>query len=130
VRLRYNYRLDPTPGQIRDLTRTFGCARWVYNQALAARKASYEAGEGWIPGGVPSKRLITEAKKGPGTAFLAEASAVVLQQALRDCDVAFRNFFDSATGRRKDRRVGEPRFRSRRDHRQAGTYWPRDARTG
>jgi putative transposase len=119
MQLRYSFRLDPTPGQIRDLARAFGCARWVYNQALAARKASYEAGEGWIPGSVLSKRLITEAKKDPGTAWLGQVSAVVLQQALRDCDVAFKNFFDSATGRRKGPKIGEPRFRSRRENRQA-----------
>jgi putative transposase len=119
VQLRYSFRLDPTPGQRVALAKAFGCARFVYNAALAARKASYEAGEGWIPGAVLSNHLITEAKKNPETAFLTEVSAVVLQQALRDLDVAYKNFFDSATGRRKGKRVGEPRFRSRRDTRQA-----------
>lgn len=119
MQLRYTFRLDPTPGQVRDLARAFGCARWVYNAALAARKASYEAGDGWIPGAVLSKRLITEAKKNPETAFLSDVSAVVLQQALRDNDVAYKNFFESATGRRKGKRIGEPRFRSRRESRQA-----------
>jgi hypothetical protein len=119
VQLRYGFRLDPTPGQCIALGRAFGCARWVYNQALAARKASYEAGCGWIPGTVLSKRLITEAKKDPQTAFLGEVSAVVLQQALRDCDVAYKNFFESVKGNSKGKGVGEPRFRSRRDNRQA-----------
>jgi putative transposase len=119
VQLRYNFRLDPTPGQRIALGRAFGCARWVFNQALALRKASYEAGGGWIPGTVLSKRLITEAKKNPEAAFLAEVSAVVLQQALRDNDVAYKNFFESVKGNRKGKRVGEPRFRSRRDSRQA-----------
>lgn len=91
----------------------------MYNQALAARKASHEAGGGWIPGAALSKRLITEAKKNPETAFLSEVSAVVLQQALRDCDVAYKNFFESAKGSRKGKRVGEPRLRSRRDSWQA-----------
>jgi putative transposase len=119
MQLRYNFRLDPTLGQRIALARAFGCARFVYNAALAARKASYEAGDGWIPGAVLSKQLITEAKKNPDTAFLTEVSAVVLQQALRDNDVAYKNFFDSATGRRKGKRVGEPGFRSRRDSHQA-----------
>jgi putative transposase len=79
----------------------------VYNQALALRKASYEAGAGWISGATLSKRLVTEAKTNPETAFLAEVSAVVLQQALRDSDSAYKNFFDSATGRRKGSRIGE-----------------------
>lgn len=119
MQLRYSFRLDPTPGQRVALARAFGCARWVYNAALAARTAAHEAGDGWIPGTVLSKRLITEAKKNPATAFLAGVSAVVLQQALRDLDVAYKNFFESAKGNRAGARVGEPRFRSLRDARQA-----------
>ncbi|MFF0138743.1 helix-turn-helix domain-containing protein, partial [Streptomyces sp. NPDC005227] len=35
--LRYSFRIEPTPGQCVALARTFGCARVVYNDALAAR---------------------------------------------------------------------------------------------
>lgn len=91
----------------------------MYNQALAERKASYESGNGWIPGSVLSKRLITDAKKNPDTTWLGEVSAVVLQQALRDNDRAYFNFFDSIKRIRKGARVGAPRFRSRRENRQA-----------
>jgi transposase len=45
--------------------------------------------------------------------------SVVLQQALADLNTAYRNFFASATGKRKGRRVAPPRFRSRKDRRQA-----------
>jgi putative transposase len=51
VQLRYNFRLDPTPGQRTALAKTFGCARWVYNEALRQRKDAHERGEGWIAGG-------------------------------------------------------------------------------
>ncbi len=44
---------------------------------------------------------------------------MVLQQALADLAVAYRNFFASAAGTRKGPRVGPPRFRSRKDRRQA-----------
>ncbi|WP_345530511.1 helix-turn-helix domain-containing protein, partial [Microbispora amethystogenes] len=37
MRLRYNYRLSPTPGQRQALARAFGCARVVFNDALRAR---------------------------------------------------------------------------------------------
>lgn len=50
---------------------------------------------------------------------MAGVSSVVLQQALADANTAYRNFLASITGRRKGPRVGAPRFRSRRDHRQA-----------
>ncbi|WP_072815277.1 RNA-guided endonuclease InsQ/TnpB family protein, partial [Rhodococcus zopfii] len=36
-----------------------------------------------------------------------------------DANTAYRNFFASLTGKRRGRRVGAPRFRSRRDNRQA-----------
>jgi putative transposase len=42
-----------------------------------------------------------------------------LRQSLRDLDAAFRNLFDSKAGRRRGPRVAEPRFKSRKDHRQA-----------
>lgn len=43
----------------------------------------------------------------------------MLQQALADLNTAYRNFFASVTGKRKGRRVAPPRFRSRKDNRQA-----------
>lgn len=63
--------------------------------------------------------MITRAKLTPQRAWLGEVSSVVLQQALADLNVAYRNFFDSLSGRRKGRRVARPRFRSRKDNRQA-----------
>jgi putative transposase len=43
----------------------------------------------------------------------------VLQQALADLNVACRNFFASVTGRRKGPKIAPPRYRSRKDRRQA-----------
>jgi putative transposase len=45
-------------------------------------------------------------------------SAVVLQQALADLNVAYENFFASLKGHRKGPKIGPPRFRSRKDRRQ------------
>jgi putative transposase len=44
---------------------------------------------------------------------------VVLQQSLRDLETAYGNFFASLKGERAGARVGPPRFKSRKDHRQA-----------
>ena len=38
VQLRYAYRLSPTAGQRQALARAFGCARVVFNDAVAARR--------------------------------------------------------------------------------------------
>jgi putative transposase len=51
--------------------------------------------------------------------WLNEVSAVVLQQALADLNAAYRNYFDSLMGMRKGPKAEPPRFRSRKETRQA-----------
>ncbi|WP_445527914.1 RNA-guided endonuclease InsQ/TnpB family protein [Streptomyces cyslabdanicus] len=119
MQLRYVFRLDPTPGQRIALARAFGCARVVYNDAVAARERARAAGQPFPTAAVLSKTLLTEAKKTSERHWLGEVSAVVLQQALRDVETAYRNFFTSLKGRRKGPKVGAPRFKSRKDARQA-----------
>jgi IS605 OrfB family transposase len=119
VQLRYNFRLYPTPGQRVALAKAFGCARVVYNDGLRIRQEAHEQGLPYISDGELSKRIITEAKKTPERAWLGEVSAVVLQQALADLNTAYRNFFNSITGKRKGPKMAPPRFRSRKDNRQA-----------
>ena len=118
VQLRYNYRLDPAPAQCAALARAFGCARVVFNDGLRARQQAREAGWPYITDAELSARL-TAAKKTPERQWLGDVSAVVLQQALADLNAAYRNFFASLQGQRKSRRAGPPRFRSRKDRRQA-----------
>ena len=65
------------------------------------------------------RQVITLAKRTEGRAWLAEAPSVVLTQSLRDLSAGFSAFFASRSGRRKGAAVGEPRFRSRKDHRQS-----------
>jgi putative transposase len=119
VRLRYNFRLYPDAGQREALARSFGCARVVFNDGLRARRQARAEGLPYPSDGDLSKRVITEAKGTPERAWLGEVSSVVLQQALADLNVAYRNFFASISGRRKGRKVAPPRFRSRKDNRQA-----------
>jgi putative transposase len=118
VQLRYSYRIYPARGQRVSLARAFGCARVVFNDALAMRQAAYEAGEPYITDAQVSARL-TEAKATPERAWLGEVSSVVLQQAVADLNAAYRNFFNSVTGKRKGPKIAPPRFRSRKDRRQA-----------
>lgn len=114
AQLRFNFRLDPTPGQIRDLARAFGCARVVYNDALALRRAVHASGGDFLPDGELQRQVITDAKRTETRAWLSEVSSVVLVQAVNDLNAAYRNFFASITGRRKGPRVGSPKFRSRK----------------
>ncbi|CAL9527633.1 RNA-guided endonuclease InsQ/TnpB family protein [Streptomyces cellulosae] len=117
MQLRYSFRVYPSAGQRTALARAFGCARVVYNDALRARETARSEGLPFPKTGDLSKTLITEAKQTPERAWLGEVSAVVLQQSLRDLDTAYRNFFDGLKGKRP--RMGAPRYKSRKDTRQA-----------
>ncbi|WP_260191429.1 helix-turn-helix domain-containing protein [Actinophytocola gossypii] len=79
MRLRYNYRVEPTPAQRQALARAFGCARVVFNDGLRARQDNHRSGLSYLSDGELSKRVITHAKATPERAWLGEVSAVVLQ---------------------------------------------------
>ncbi|GIE69936.1 RNA-guided endonuclease InsQ/TnpB family protein [Actinoplanes palleronii] len=119
MQLRYHFRLYPDASQREALARSFGCARVVFNDGLRLRQQAREAGEKYVSDAGLSKLVITQAKGTPQRAWLGKVSSVVLQQALADLNVAYRNFFASITGKRKGRKAAPPRFRSRKDNRQA-----------
>jgi putative transposase len=118
VQVRYRYRIYPSPGQQQALARVFGCARVVYNDCLVLRDACHAAREK-ISDTEVQRRVITLAKLTPGRAWLGEVASVALVQACQDARRAYRNWFDSLSGKRKGRKAGHPRFRSRKDHRQS-----------
>jgi putative transposase len=118
MQVRYNYRLDPWPRHRAAFAKAFGCARVVFNDGLHAREAAHQMGLPYLTDRELSARL-TAAKATSERAWLNEVSAVVLQQALADLNAAYRNYFASVQGTRKGPKVAKPRFRSRKDHRQA-----------
>jgi putative transposase len=88
---RWTYRCYPTPEQEQILARTFGCVRYVYNWGLAARTKAFKDGERMSY--KASDAAMTVLKRQPETVWLNEVSSVPLQQALRDLQTAFSNFF-------------------------------------
>ena len=88
----FKYRFYPTAEQETLLRRTMGCARLVYNRALAARtEAWYERQE--RVGYAETSTMLTAWKKQEDLQFLNEVSCVPLQQGLRHLQTAFTNFF-------------------------------------
>ena len=87
----YKYRFYPTVEQKHVLTQTFGCVRKVYNTVLAWRCTEYETNKTSINYNQTSKYLTDLKKEFP---YLNEVSAVALQQALRNQDKAYKNFFN------------------------------------
>jgi putative transposase len=91
----------------------------VWNDCLRDRKEAHAAGLPYVTSAELSRLRITQAKRTEERTWLADVSAVVLQQSLRDLDTAYKNFFDSLKGKRKGRKVGPPRFKSKKDTRQS-----------
>lgn len=118
MQMRYRYRIEPTPAQQQMLARVFGCCRVVFNDALRVRDEAYRAGVKLSDSEI-QRRVITAAKTTEERGWLAEVPSVALVQSVNDSRRAWRNFFDSTSGKRRGRRVGRPRFKSRKDHRQS-----------
>jgi len=88
----YRYRFYPTQEQEQLLRRTLGCVRLVYNKALHTRtEAWYERQE--RVGYSETSGMLTSWKKQQQLQFLNEVSCVPLQQALRNLQKAFTNFW-------------------------------------
>jgi putative transposase len=118
TRAGYRYRIEPDEAQRAMLARTFGCDRVVFNDAVRVQEEACRAGQKITPTEV-QRQVITLAKITDARAWLSEVASVALVQAVQDAHRAYRNFFDSASGKRRGRRVGRPRFKSRKDNRQS-----------
>lgn len=119
-------RIFPSAQQEQLLLQTFGCCRLVFNEHLQERNEFY------IDNILPLKSKGTSQKEINETykllkyldlkqkyPFLKEVEACVLQQAARDCDTAFMNFFKSNKGQIKGERRRFPKFKSRKDNNQS-----------
>ena len=110
MQVRYRYRIYPAPGQQAALARVFGCARVVYNDCLRVRDEAHAAGEK-VSDTEVQRRVITVAKRTPQRAWLGEVASVALVQACQDARRAYKNWFDSLTGRRQGPKIRHPRPR-------------------
>ena len=89
----YKFRLQPTQEQAEQLSKEFGCARFVWNQGLIRREYAYQQWGVSLSSAYDISSQITGLKKLESHEWLKEATASVLQQKLIDQDKAFDNFF-------------------------------------
>jgi putative transposase len=89
------------------MRRFAGCCRFVWNKALALEKEAYEK-DNKRNGFSKLCAILGTWKKEDGTAFLGEAHSQILQQALKDLDRAYVNFFQ--------KRADFPRFKRKGVH--------------
>jgi IS605 OrfB family transposase len=113
MQLRYRFRLHPTPAQRKALAKAFGCARVVYNDGLRLREEAHRAGLPWVSDGDLLRLVTTEAKRTPDWAWLAEVSAVVLQQSVADLHRAYRNYFAALAEMKTERAKGNKQVKLR-----------------
>lgn len=87
----FEYRIYPNKAQEILIQKTFGCCRFIYNQALDYRIKQYEAGN--KVNYYDTTSLLTEMKHKQEYEWLNEVDSISLQQSLKDLDRAYKNFF-------------------------------------
>ena len=103
----YCFRLEPTPTMAREMGRVAGCCRFIFNHGLELERERFERKEKHLGYAELCKEL-TIWRHAQGTEFLAAAPIHPLQQALKDLDRAYRNFFEG--------RADLPRFKKKGRH--------------
>lgn len=104
----YRYELDPNVQQRILLAKHAGAARFAYNWGLARRIELYQQ-TGKSPNAIEQHRELNRLKK-TEYPWLYEVSKCAPQEAFRDLDRAFQNFF---RGLKEGRKAGFPRFRKK-----------------
>ena len=88
----FRFRLRLDGAQVRLARRTAGCRRYVMNRALALQNAHHAKGGKFLSYATLCAHL-AQWKAAPETSWLRQAPSQALQQALKDLDRAFQNFF-------------------------------------
>lgn len=101
----YRFALLPDGRQARLCQQFAGCRRLVANRAMALQQERHRAGEKKLSYAGLTK-LLTEWRADPATPWLAEAHSQVLQQALKDLERAYANFFAGRAAFPKFRKKG------------------------
>jgi transposase len=99
----FKVRLYPTPEQADFFNRTLGCCRLLKDNKEALYTHKYK----------------TEKEYKAQFEFLKEADAFALQQARRNLESAYTNFYKSLKGQRRGENMGFPRFKSKKEHHES-----------
>src|SRR5471030_353236 len=115
IRLRaYKTQLDPNNVLRTQLLQHAGAKRWAYNWGLRRKIEEYEK-TGKSPSATALHRELNRLKKAPptqgGVPWMYEVSKCAPQEALRDLDLAFVNFFRRV---KEGGKPGFPRFKSKK----------------
>lgn len=111
----YKVQLNPNQVQISELRKNCGAARWAYNYALNIKLEQFKNRER-ISNYIELCRSLNKLK---GTealpwAYAKGISKFSFQEALKDCDKAFQNFFTRCKKKVKGKK-GFPKFKSKKN---------------
>lgn len=106
----YKFRIYPNRKQIAQIEQTFGCCRFVYNRFLDLQQQYYKTEHKRYTYNAMSS-MLTKIKKEVDTSFLKNADSTALQEALRNLDNAYINFFE--------KRAHFPKFKSKHQVKQS-----------
>ena len=101
----FKFRIYPTTEQIEQIHVNCSCSRFVYNRMLDLHEQAYRK-DGRSLSYSMMANMLPSLKKEEATSFLKEADSMCLQEAVRDLDRAFQNFFTH--------RARYPRFKKRK----------------
>ena len=119
----FKVRLYPSEEQKVILNNTFGCCRVVYNERLSEHIEYYNTYKD-NPDRPKFKGTLPKELRENKYPWLNENTiAEALIQSLRNCESAYSNFFKSLKGTRKGRKVGYPKFKSKKQHKDSFTLY-------
>lgn len=112
MRVQRGYKTEIKPNNVQKtlLLKHAGAARWTYNWGLNQKKMAMEA-KAKIPNAIELHRRLNTLKP-TELPWMYEVSKCSPQEALRNLDRAFSNFWN---GRKKSRRTGFPKFKSKKN---------------
>ena len=114
----HRIRLNPTPEQDRYFRQATGTARFTYNWLLG-RWQAYKADKPGEKHGVMDLKKEFNAIRGEQFPWSYDVTKCVIEGAARNLATAFKNYFDSKSGKRQGPSVGFPNFKRKRDTHQS-----------
>lgn len=99
----YKTEIHPTKAQIELIHKTFGCARYIYNQYVYENLENLASGKDFISAFSYSKRVNND----PNTpSWLKEVPSKAVKQALIYAERAFKDYFSKRKGNLSLKRKG------------------------
>lgn len=114
----YKFRLYPNESQKQMIEKTFGCKRFVFNHFLVKSIEDYENTRKSNSYNQNSKELTALKKK---LTWLTEVDSWATQNALRDLDTAYQNFFRRV---KQGQKPGFPKFKKKTNNQSYRTTNP------